>query len=353
MNLFIAGVGNVELFKGKESVLVSKTLVDSSINLSVSLEDIRAGAGAKLYGKYAHSSGMTMKLTDAMFRMEFLAANIGADIEAGGTAVGTVTKVVADGAIDIADLNAQPINPSADVRIWAGKTAVGGAVEYKLFADVDVTGDSVAVGEYFSDGDELCVRYIKSNDAGETLTVSANFIPDTMTAILTAPLFAGDNNNLEASTKVGTLTITIPRFMLNGTTDLSMSMTGAAQMALEGSALAVESADCDGEGYYAIISKVLTNAKITDGLATIGVVAFDERDEIVGQALTVMGMYTGVGAKKIPSNAVTVTGEKVHYNENTGIITLDTDAEETAIEVTVAMKENPEITTVFEIPAAV
>ena len=350
MNLFIAGVGNVELFKGKESVLVSKTLVDSSINLSVSLEDIRAGAGAKLYGKYAHSSGMTMKLTDAMFRMEFLAANIGADIVDGGTAVGTANKTVEGGMIDISDLNAQPIYPGADVRIWAGKKAIGGAVEYKLYADV--TGTTVAVGEAFADGDELCVRYIKSNGAGETLTVSANFIPDTMTAILTAPLFAGDNNNLEASTKVGTLTITIPRFMLNGTTDLSMSMTGAAQMALEGSALAVESADCDGEGYYAIISKVLTNAKITDGLVNIGVVAFDERDEVVGQPLTVMGMYTGVGAKKIPANAVTVTGDNVVYDENTGVITLDVAAAETEIEVTVAMKDDPSITTVFEIPAA-
>ena len=227
---------------------------------------------------------------------------------------------------------------------------VGGAVEYKLFSDI--VDDTVAVGEAFADDDELCVRYIKSNAAGETLTVSANFIPDTMTAILTAPLFAGDNNNLEASTKVGTLTITIPRFMLNGTTDLSMSMTGASQMALEGSALAVESADCDGEGYYAIISKVLTNAKITDGLATIGVVAFDERDEVVGQPLTVMGMYTGVGAKKIPASAVEVTGDGVIYNANTGVITLDTGALESAIEVTVAMKENSEITTVFEIPAA-
>lgn len=352
MNLFIAGVGNVELFKGKESVLVSKTLVDSSINLSVSLEDIRAGAGAKLYGKYAHSSGMTMKLTDAMFRMEFLAANIGADIEEGGTAVGTVTKTVADGKIDLTGINPQPLYPGCDIRIWAGKKAVGGAVDYKLFTDIAVGATDVAVGEYFEDGAELCVRYIKSNEAGETLTVSANFIPDTMTAILTAPLFAGDNNNLEASTKVGTLTITIPRFMLNGTTDLSMSMTGASQMALEGSALAVESADCDGEGYYAIISKVLTNAKVTDGLLTIGVVSYDDRDEVVGLPLVVMGKYEGVGAKKIATTAVEVTGAGVLYNENTGVITLEEGAATTAIEVTVTMKDNAEIFTTFEIPAA-
>ena len=349
MNLFIAGVGNVELFKGKESVLVSKTLVDSSINLSVSLEDIRAGAGAKLYGKYAHSSGMTMKLTDAMFRMEFLAANIGADIEEGGTAVGTVTKTVADGKITLTGLNPQPLYPGCDIRVWAGKKAVGGAVDYKLFTDI--TGDEVAVGEYFEDGAELCVRFIKSNEAGETLTVSANFIPDTMTAILTAPLFAGDNNNLEASTKVGTLTITIPRFMLNGTTDLSMSMTGASQMALEGSALAVESADCDGEGYYAIISKVLTNAKVTDGLLTIGVVSYDDREEVVGLPLVVMGKYEGVGAKKIASTAVTVNGDGVLYNEATGVITLEDGASTAAIEVTVAMKDKAEIFTTFEIPA--
>lgn len=349
MNLFIAGVGNVELFKGKESVLVSKTLVDSSINLSVSLEDIRAGAGAKLYGKYAHSSGMTMKLTDAMFRMEFLAANIGADIQDGGTAVGTTTKVVTGGVIDITGLNAKPIYPGSDVRIWAGKKAVGGAVDYKLFPNVE--GDSVSVGAYFAEGDELCIRYIKSNAAGETLTVSANFVPDTMTAILTAPLFAGDNNNLENSTKVGTLTITIPRFMLNGTTDLSMSMTGASQMALEGSALAVESTDCDGDGYYAIISKVLTNAKVTDGLVNIGVIAYDEREEVVGEPLVVMGQYTGVGAKKIPSDAVTVTGTTVLYDDKTGIITLGEGASTQEIEVTVKMKDDPSITTVFTIPA--
>ena len=349
MNLFIAGVGNVELFKGTESVLVSKTLVDSSINLSVSLEDIRAGAGAKLYGKYAHSSGMTMKLTDAMFRMEFLAANIGADIEAGGSAVGSVTRIVKDCKVTFGDIVPQPIYPGADVRVWVGKA---GSTEFVLFSNIEANATELDVAKYFVDGTEVCVRFIQSNEAGETLTVSANFIPDTMTAILTAPLFAGDNNNLEVSTKVGTLTITIPRFMLNGTTDLSMSMTGASQMALEGSALAVESANCDNDGYYAIISKVITNASIIDGLKTIAVTPYDEREDVVAEPLVVMGMYEGVGSKKIPAKAITVTGTGVTYDEVTGMITI-AEGNNEAIEVTVAMKEKAEITTTFEIPAAV
>ena len=350
MNLFIAGVGKVELFKGKESVLVSKTLVDSSINLSVSLEDVRAGAGAKLYGKYAHSSGMSMKLTDAMFRMEFLAANIGSEVQAGGSAVGSVTRTVAGGKVTFGDIVPQPIYPGSDKRVWIG---LPGSAEFVLFGDLADDATDVEVKDYFKDGAEVCVRYIKSNDAGETLTVSANFIPDTLTAVLTAPLFAGDASNVGVSTKVGTLTITIPRFMLNGTTDLSMSMTGASQMALEGSALAVDATDCDGDGYYAVISKVITAASVTDGLLSIAVAAYDERDAVLAEPLIVMGKYEGKGVKRIPFDAVTVTGDNVTYNEKTGMITLGEGAGTSAITVTVAMKKDGTIKDTFEVPASV
>ena len=357
MNLFIAGVGDVELFRylgtAKQKVLVSKTLVDSSINLSVSLEDIRAGQGAKLYGRYAHSSGMTMKLTDAMFRMDFLAANVGEDTVLGGSAVETTAnalKVAAGGTVDISGFNPQKIYPEAkNIVIWA---ALKGSTDFAIInvaEKADLTKVPVAP---FVEGDEICIRYIKSNAAGETLTIPANFIPDTLVAVLTAPLFAGGTTkDGGASTKVGKLTITIPRFMLNGTTDLSMSMTGASQMTLEGSALAVESENCEEEGYYAIISKVLTDDKVTDGLKKIGVAEFDDRASALAYPLTVMGFYAGIGAKQIPHSAVKIEGEKVLYNENTGMLSLDTGAATAAITVTVKMKEDETIQDTFEIPA--
>ena len=300
-NLFIAGVGNVDLFKGNESVLVSKTLVDSSINLSVSLEDIRAGAGAKLYGRYAHSSGMTMKLTDAMFRMEFLAANIGADIELGGSAVAMVAGTVATGKkVSLTGMAIEKIYPEMDKAIiWIAEQ--NGKNEFVPF---EVEEGATDVEVPWAEGTAVCVRHIKPYDAGQTLKVSANFIPDTLTAVLTAPLFAGDQSNMEASTKVGTLTITIPRFMLNGTTDLAMSMTGAAQMTLEGSALAVEDEACDGEGYYAIISKVLTTGEWYDGIVDILVENEDALEE--GDALVVYGQLSGAIAR-IDDDKYTVT----------------------------------------------
>lgn len=357
MNLFIAGVGDVELFRylgtAKQKVLVSKTLVDSSINLSVSLEDIRAGQGAKLYGRYAHSSGMTMKLTDAMFRMDFLAANVGEDTVLGGSAVETTAnaiKVAADGTVDISGFNPQKIYPEAkNIVIWAALKGSSDFVIINVADDADLT--KVPVAPFVKD-DEICIRYIKSNAAGETLTIPANFIPDTLVAVLTAPLFAGGTTkDGGASTKVGKLTITIPRFMLNGTTDLSMSMTGASQMTLEGSALAVESENCEEEGYYAIISKVLTDDKITDGLKKIGVAEFDDRASALAYPLTVMGFYAGIGAKQIPNTAVKIEGEKVLYNENTGMLSLDTGAATAAITVTVKMKDDETIQDTFEIPA--
>lgn len=299
-NLFIAGVGNVDLFKGTESVLVSKTLVDSSINLSVSLEDIRAGAGAKLYGRYAHSSGMTMKLTDAMFRMEFLAANIGADVEIGGEAVAMVSATVTGGKVTLpADI--EKLYPEMEKPVvWIAKA--DGKMEFIPF---EIEEDATEVeGLPWEDNTNVCIRHIKPYEAGQTLKVSANFIPDTLTAVLTAPLFAGDQNNMEASTKIGTLTITIPRFMLNGTTDLAMSMTGAAQMTLEGSALAVEDVACDGEGYYAIISKVLTTGNWYDGL--VALVVENEDELAVGDELVVYGKFAGT-IVKLDADKYTVT----------------------------------------------
>ena len=81
---FLAGVANVDIFKNNTLFSTAKTLIDSSITIGVSAEDIRAGQGAKLYGKYFHTSTFDLKLTDAMFRLEYLAANVGADLELGG-----------------------------------------------------------------------------------------------------------------------------------------------------------------------------------------------------------------------------------------------------------------------------
>lgn len=289
MNKFIAGVGNVTLFKGDDLLLTAKTLVDTSISFSVTLEDIRAGQGAKLYGKYAHTTGMTMKLTDAMWRIEMLAANIGADIaNAGGSAIET-RKVIAgvNGVLDLTGTgytSALPL-PGAGETAYIYYAPVGESDNgWSKIALSDISGDAIETS--ITQGTQVCIKYVASLSSEKTLTVSGNFIPDTLTAIVEVPVFAGDSSG-SVSTKIGKVIITIPRFMLNGTMELAMSMTGASQTAIEGSALAVTSADClADEDYYAIISEVMDNANPFEGLKMIaidadsGVIMADPGDKI-------------------------------------------------------------------------
>lgn len=314
MNLFIAGVGTVNLFKGTELALSSKTLVDSSIGFTVTLEDIRAGEGAKLYGKYAHTTGMTMKLTDAMWRMDFLAANIGADVVPNsGTSLKTIAKVVGAGKkIDITGIAPKPLYDAIEeTYVWV---SLEGKEEYEK---VLVNEGATEITVNFDEGAKVCVKYIEDNAADKTLTVRGDFIPDTLTAILEANIFAGGANDAGSSTKVGKLSILIPRFMLNGTMDFSMTMTGAAQTAIEGTALAVESVDCEnGSSYYAIISEIIFDSNWYDELEGL----FVEGSEIevniplttnVAVPLTVFGAFKG-GSMKILNNTqytIAKTGE--------------------------------------------
>jgi hypothetical protein len=331
--LFIAGVGEVELFNNNDIVLTSKTLIDTSINLTVNLEDIQANGGAKLYGKYASQAGMSLKLTEAMFRMEFLAANIGSEIEIGGSAVTSEMSIVENGVVKI-DGTPLPLYLGSD-KIFVWINAQGDNRGSLVFSNENIQegentdyGKTIINGVDLPNGTQVCVKYFESYEAGQTIKVSSNYLPDEMTAVLTAPLFAGDQNNLESAMKVGVLTITIPRLMLNGNSDISMNMTGYSQMNIEGQALAVEESECDEGGYYAIISKVIKNGSWTSNLAGI---AIDNANHLKkGDILQVFGVFYGVGTRPLtreryfvlPSNTIDERGIVTYSSDKDLLFTI-------------------------------
>lgn len=329
-HLFIAGVGEVELFKGDDIVLTSKTLIDTGINLTVNLDDIQGNGGAKLYGKYASQAGMTIKLTEAMFRMEFLAANLGEDIEIGGSAVTTETSVVQNGIVEIDGEPLPLYMGSQDKVVWVGNQSnfISFSKDKIQKGEGDNFGKTLIIGVPFPDNTQVCVKYIKEYEEGQTIKVSSNYLPDEMTAILTASLFAGDQNSLETATKVGTLTITIPRLMLSGNSDISMNMTGSSQMNIEGQALAVEESECDEGGYYAVISKIIKNTTWTSNLAGL---AIDNANHLKnGEFLEVYGVFYGIGTRPLtkeqyvvlPSNCVDNRGCIIYNDDKDLLITI-------------------------------
>lgn len=338
---FIAGVGNVTLFKGDDLILTAKTLVDTSISFSVTLEDIRAGQGAKLYGKYAHTTGMTMKLTDAMWRIEMLAANIGADIEyVGGSAIetGQVTAGT-NGSLNLTTTgyaNAKAL-PGSDRTAYIYYAPVGDSDNgWTKVALSEVTAASGVIEDAtIAEGTKVCIKYFADLGAQKTLTVRGDFIPDTLTAVVEVPVFAGDSSG-SVSTRIGKVIITIPRFMLNGTMEMSMTMTGASQTAIEGSALAVTSADClADQDYYAIISEVMDNADYWDGLKFIAIDAEGGFIHVEGEGskvkLSVYGIFENGLPKLLPYDSTGRKGYAISTTAGTvspsGEITISTAGE--------------------------
>ena len=327
MAYFLAGVANAEIFKNNDLFASAKTLIDSSITIGVSAEDIRAGQGAKLYGKYFHTSTFDLKMTDAMFRLEYIAANVGADLELGGDVFIEEEVVAGDGGA-ISLTNVPVAIDETNVYVYYKKVEDSFYTTFK-FETAPESTDVVITG--LEKDAKYCIKYLYTNESARKLKVSANFTPDTLSVYLTANLYAGDENDPSTGTKVGTVTIKVPRFLLSGSQELSMSMTGASNTAFEGSALATKGEGCDGDGIYAEIIEVIKGRTLKDiiSIAVENADNLEKDDEIV-----VYGRYKDTAPAILPADAykvvTTETGVTVTLNANTDIkveVTFATEAE--------------------------
>ena len=295
---FLASVGVAEAFSKVNGVrqhfFSAKTLTDSSINISVSAEEVRGGPGAQLLGQFFHTSTFGLTMTDAIFKLEYIAAQVGSVIEQGG--YGLVDKTAAkepaagqltlgeDGSVTIAD----PLYDfeGAGALVWYN---LPGQSDYTA-AVVDGTGKFVIPHAEGTLADAYCVHYYADKAEARKLVVSSEFIPAEFEVLLTTRLFAGDASAPETGKPVGSVTVRIPRFQLNGTLDLSMEMASAATISLEGTALAYDDS-CDGAKYAEIVEFVSTSV-------------YDGYTAIVADAETVdsgdIPVVYAVGAKKVP-----------------------------------------------------
>ena len=276
---FLAGVGVAQLFEGDKLVATANALIDSSISISVSTEDLRAGMGAKLLGRYMHSSGMTLKLTDAMFNLEYLAMNTGSDVEIGGDAMINEQVTAAGGKITLSNAPRPFFGDKINVYVKpAGSNLPYTA--YSVAKDAPNPKEIAIAGE---NGD-YCVRYMANNAAATKIMINSNFIPKTLSVILTANLYNGGSCDvsMDNASLAGSLQIKIFRFQLNGNQELSMTATGVSNTSIEGTALSWGCNGCDGEGVYAEILEFTKN--VNDNIASIIV---EDADKTVAANSTV------------------------------------------------------------------
>lgn len=301
MGYILSGVANVDLYDGDELFAQARTLIDSSISISVTAEEIRGGRSNALLGQYFHTSVFSMKLTDALFNLEYIAANVGGDLIKGGDVFMDEKDVMPTSGEITLKATAVPMKTGGTVYAYVRPANMPNMKPKKYV----VTEDNKITG--LEDGQAYCIRYMYTNASATKLVVSSEFIPDTLYAVMTANLFAGDNTAPTSGTRVGEITIKVPRYQLSGNQELTMTATGASQTNLEGKALASGAQGCDGNSIYAEIIQVLLDERwYTDAEGLViedSLIEMAHGDYKVGSAPVVYAWYPNARPKEI-SNAI-------------------------------------------------
>lgn len=268
---FLGSVGSVEAFQKKEGsneyelAFVSKTLTDSGINTTISKEDIRGGTGAPIQFSFYHDPAVEITLTDVVFKKEYLEAQLGTEFKnAGSHGYASKDVVAEEGKINLAD---QPIALNFGAcggeleLVWASER---GKDEWKSYSFHGVTmqdGKFEITGD-FEANKTYCVRYCKQDPNALIARVTSNIIPAEYMLIITAPVFAGDACAASNGKKAGTITYEIPRFRLNGGSEMAFNMSSNQTMSLAGTAYATDSSCEMGEqNLYNIVLSLDNYAK--------------------------------------------------------------------------------------------
>lgn len=302
------GVANVDIFSGDELVGTATTLTDSSLTIGLSTEDIRGGQGAALLGRYFHTSTFELTLTDALFDLNYIAWSVGAELEDGSDILfNEQLTAAAAGSLTLSHA-AKPLGGCNDGATYGWYRLASepngewnrGTVDGTTLSGADIAENSV-----------YCVKYFYTENAAKKIRVKADYIPDTLHLVLKENLYAGGDMSGSSSTKVGYLVIDIPRFQLDGSQDLSMSMTGASTTSLKGSALRSEGCEsgCEDGGYYAVMSQVLSGAKWYDGIAGLAV---DGGSVKIGEAMKVYATFGNKVPRLIDMALLNSTTEDDH-----------------------------------------
>lgn len=248
-----------------------------------------------------------------MFNLEYLAMNTGSDISLGGDVM----------------VDEELTSTAKKIKLSQTAVAISGS---KVYAYAKKSGTDNVYDKYaVSEANEIevpvdgtyCIRYMYTNDLASKMIINANFIPKTLTLILEANLYSGGSCDIETSTLAGKVTIKVPRFMLNGSQELSLTASGVANTSIEGTALASGCAGCSGDGVYAEIIQVMANRTLENGFT--GIVVEDAvREASKGDKLELNVYACPVDAApiKLSNDQITVAATGTGYTYANGIVTI-------------------------------
>lgn len=331
-NQFLAGVGRALLFDGDNLIGVAKTLTESTFNFSISSEDIRGGQGNALFGKYFHDSNLGITLTDAMFKLEYLAANLGVDIEQGGLSMYESPKagelVGQNGIITLANT---PVAFNGTMIGWYKKPSD------RYWNVATIAGQQMTIPSA-QQGETYCVKYMYQNADARQITIKTQYVPKVLHVVILSDLFSGDVNDVGSATRYGRVITDIPSFQLDGNQDLNLTATSAATISLTGNALGVESGDsCEEDPYYGTMTEEIFGSSWKDNVIALAVENAD--DLSTGDTIIVYAVYGGATASNRVAN------DNFTFAKESGTVVVGADGKITSGTgtVSITLKDKTEI----------
>ena len=347
-NIFTAGPARALFFSGDQLIGIGKTLSDTTFNTSITAEEVRGGPGNLLYGQYFHDSSLTVSITDAMFNLRYVAANLGVDVTKGGITVYESGKA------------GEAVTTPGQIALTNTPVAFDGSVIgwYKKPADDNwsvstINGETMLVPGAIA-GESYCIKYFYQNENAESITIKAQFAPKVLHLVLINDLYSGSAADVAASSsKYGRLITDIPQFQLDGNVNLAWAATSAATVPLNGKALAYdESTSCEEDPVYGTMTQEVFGAKWQDDVIALAIENADmELAKNGSEQLIVRAVFGGniASQRKDAANFTfaVATGSATYIDvDNTGKVTAK--AAGTGY-VTVTLKENTAIQAVAEV----
>lgn len=243
-------------------LFVGKTLLDSSLEASLSSTDVRAGRGNALQYTFYHSAELTVQVSDAQWNLDLLARNVGSEILVGDNVF--FEESVTLGAAGAGTVTKTPVALFGTNK-YGWITLVDGTIEKVTFSG---SGFSCSGSE----NDVVVARYYVADAAARSMVVRSDMVPAIAYLVMEAQLCSSD----VATNVIGKVEIRIPRASFQGSFSLSMTPDGVASTPLSVRALeSIENVDGVPTKTYAIITEQITAATWQSNVTALAITGGD------------------------------------------------------------------------------
>jgi len=334
---FLTSVADVYGYGEDDAIVFTgKTLLDSSLEVSLGSAPVRGGRGNQLQYIYYHTGEMKFTLTDTQWNLGMLGATVGSDVATNTDSYQEVSVALTSTTGGSMPAGVTPLAFSGSGTIYGWATTHDQSATYRVaftagspytFLTLAADGSPVlgAIAE------TVCVRYYVATAAAQYITVKANMIPKVVKLVMEAQLNSAD----VTSNKIGIVQIIAPTVTLSGAFTLSMKSDGVSNTPLTATALAYNGAPgtdaCASEPYYARLIEIVDAANWYDNVIGLSVVGGDfTMAQSASSTLNVFAIPRSGAAFKAPNadldfalvGSPTATGTTV--GAHTGIVASST-----------------------------